>query len=624
MQFLRRFLVLGLATLCAGATVASADPPRPNILWITSEDNGPHLGCYGDTYATTPQLDALAAKGLVYRFAWSNAPVCAPARTTIISGLYPPSTGAEHMRSMTRLPEGFAMYPQYLREAGYYCTNNSKEDYNLEKVGQVWDESSPRAHWKNRAKDQPFFAIFNHTVSHESQIRKRPHTPVHDPAKVRVPAYHPDTPEVRRGWAQYYDKLTEMDELAGRNLQELEAAGLADDTIIFYYGDHGSGMPRSKRWPFNSGLHVPLIVYIPEKFAALRTDDYQAGGKSERLVSFVDLAPTVLSLAGIKPPAHMQGHAFLGPHATKPQPYIFGFRGRMDERLDLVRSVRDERYVYVRHYMPHLPYGQHVSYMFETPTTQVWKRLFDAGELNEAQAHFWQPKPAEELFDLTQDPDEVRNLADSPEHREVLERMRAALRKWQLEIRDVGLLPEDEIHVRSAERTPYEVGHDADFPLERILETAELAANRDSDGLRELANRLEDRESAVRYWATLGILMRGESAMKGLSGQLMSRLADQSPSVRVAAAEALALSGTDGVQGTAQRVLLSHADLNQNSLYVTVAALNALDRLSSDLPPTAGEQLKKLPRTSDQLPGRLGDYADRLLTKILADIERRN
>lgn len=281
---------------------AAADDARPNILWITSEDNGPHLGCYGDDYATTPNLDALAERSLLYRNCWSNAPVCAPARTTIISGVYPPATGSQHMRSMVPMPDFMRMYPQILRQAGYYCTNNSKEDYNLAKPDGVWDESSRNAHWKNRQDGQPFFAIFNHTISHESQLRKRPHKAVHDPAGVRVPAYHPDTPEVRQDWAQYYDKLTEMDRLVGRNLKELEEAGLADDTIVMYYGDHGSGMPRNKRWPYSSGLRVPLIVHIPEKFAHLRPDDYQAGGETGRLVSFVDLAPTLLSLAGIEPP----------------------------------------------------------------------------------------------------------------------------------------------------------------------------------------------------------------------------------------------------------------------------------------------------------------------------------
>ena len=202
---------------------SAADLPPPSVLWLSSEDNGPHLGAYGDAYATTPHLDGLAARGLIYRNAWSTAPVCAPARTPIISGLYPASTGAHHMRSQSQLPEGFRFFPQFLREAGYYTTNNSREDYNLAKPGgqgAVWHESSREAHWRNRPDGTSFFAVFNFTVSHESQIRRRPHTPVHDPAAVRVPAYHPDVPEVRQDWAQYYDKLTEMDAMAGERLAE--------------------------------------------------------------------------------------------------------------------------------------------------------------------------------------------------------------------------------------------------------------------------------------------------------------------------------------------------------------------------------------------------------------------
>ncbi|MEO6740735.1 MAG: sulfatase, partial [Chthoniobacteraceae bacterium] len=387
-HFLRMasFLMFALAAAAIAET-------RPNILWITSEDHGPHMGCYGDTFATTPNVDALAKRGMIYAHCWSNAPVCAPARTTIITGMYPTSLGAEHMRSMVPFPKGKKMFPQFLREAGWYCSNNAKEDYNIEKPGQVWDESSKNAHWRKRPEGVPFFAVFNSLKSHESQIRTRPHKQVHDPAKVRVPAYHPDTPEVRQDWAQYYDQVSEADADAGALLADLEKDGLSEDTIVFYYADHGSGMPRSKRWPYNSGLQVPLVVYIPEKFKELRPPEYQAGGKSERLVSFVDLAPTMLSLIGVQPPEWMQGHAFLGKFITEPQPFLHGFRGRMDERLDLVRSVTDGRYVYVRNYMPHLIYGQHLNYMWQTPTTRVWEQLHKEGKLNAVQDKFWNPKP---------------------------------------------------------------------------------------------------------------------------------------------------------------------------------------------------------------------------------------
>ncbi len=589
---------------------------RPNFLWITCEDAGPHLGAYGDSYADTPNLDRLASRGMRYANAWSNAPVCAPARTAIVSGMYPTSIGSEHMRSLTRLPPGMKMYPQYLREAGYYCTNNVKEDYNLEKPGPVWDESSNKAHWRNRRPGQPFFAVFNLTMTHESQIRARPHTPVHDPAKVRLPAYHPDTPEVRRDWAQYYDKITEMDRRSGEILAELERDGLAEDTVIFFYADHGPGMPRSKRWPYNSGLHVPLIVYIPEAFRHLAPEDWAPGGAAQRLVAFVDLAPTLLSLAGIRPPAHFQGHAFLGPYASPPPPYVYGFRGRMDERYDLVRSARDARYVYIRNFMPHKIYGQHVAYMFETPTTQVWKRLYDAGRLNEAQRRFWQTKPPEELYDLESDPDEVVNLAGRPEHRATLERLRRALREWMLAVRDVGLLPEGEIHARAGSATPYEMGRDAQrYPLERILETAELASSLQPEVTATLLERLQDPDSAVRYWAALGLGMRGAGSSGESAPALRKALADSSPYVRIAAAEALGRDGDRKDLDRALAVLLELAPADRNGVYVSLMALNAIDALG-ERARRLREAVAKLPREDPAAPARMRTYIPRLIESI--------
>src|SRR5689334_20655654 len=349
--------LFALVILLFPTILTAQSQSRPNILWLTTEDINPHLGCYGDTYATTPNIDRMAAKGVIYTNCWSNAPVCAPARTTIISGVYANSSGAEHMRSLVSMPAFMQMYPQLLREAGYYCTNNNKEDYNLQKPGKVWDESSKTSHWKNRKPGQPFFAVFNYMITHESQIRSRPHPLVHDPAKAPVPSYMPDTPEVRHDWAQYYDNITKSDENVGKALKELDEAGLADDTIVFYYGDHGSGMPRSKRYLYNSGLNAAFVVYIPPKFKDLMPKDFVPGSKSDRLIAFVDLAPTLLSLIGVKPPDWMQGHAFLGRYEEPPQEFLFGFRGRMDERYDMMRSVRDQRYVYIRNYMPHRTYG---------------------------------------------------------------------------------------------------------------------------------------------------------------------------------------------------------------------------------------------------------------------------
>jgi arylsulfatase A-like enzyme len=603
------------------AVAAAADaPPRPNILWLTTEDIGPQLGCYGDTYAQTPNLDRLAARGVIYLNAWSNAPVCAPARTTIITGVYPTSTGSEHMRSQVVMPPDMRMFPQIMRQAGYYCTNNSKEDYNLRKPGKVWDESSNKAHWRNRAAGQPFFAVFNNLITHESQIRTRPHVWQHNPAKAPLPAYHPDTLEVRQDWAQYYDNITTMDGWIGQRLKELDEAGLTEDTIVFFYGDHGSGMPRSKRWPYNSGLRVPLIVYVPPKFKELMPKDYAPGGKSERLVAFVDLAPTLLSLIGQKAPEWMQGHAFMGRHEDAPQEFLYGFRGRMDERYDLVRSVRDRRYIYVRNYMPHLIYGQHVAYMFQTPTTRVWKQLYDAGKLKPPQTYFWEPKPVEELYDLESDRDEVKNLAGSAEHREILERLRKAERDWLLRVRDVGFLPEGEIHSRSAGSSPYEVGHDrSKYPMERVLAMADLASSLRPDAVPALKEGLKDRDTAVRYWAAMGILMRGQAGADAARSELDRGLADDSPCVRIAAGEALGRFGSGAESAKALGVLVELANVEKNGVYVSMAALNAIDRLGTKAAP-ARDAILALPKTAPGVIPTLRENVPNLLQHVDANI----
>ena len=618
MSRISRVFLLGSTVAALGYGQAWAEQTLPNILWITSEDNGPHLGCYGDTYAVTPNLDRLAKRSLRYTKASSTAPVCAPARTTIISGIYPPATGAEHMRSMTRLPGDFKMYPVYLRELGYYCTNNSKEDYNLEKAGEVWNDGGRKAHWKNRPDGKPFFAIFNHTISHESQIRNKidPANRIHDPAKVRIPAYHPDTPEVRKDWAQYYDRITMMDKLVGKNLREIEEAGLTDDTIVFYYGDHGSGMPRSKRWPYFSGLNVPLIVHVPEKFRHLAPAEYKTGGTSDRLVGFIDLAPTLLSIAGAKAPAQMQGHAFMGQHAAPAQKFSFGFRGRMDERYDMVRTVFDGRHVYIRNYMPHKPYGQYLDYMFQTPTTRVWHDLYHAGKLNAAQSIFWQTKPAEELYDLEADPDEVNNLATSKDHSDVMKRMRRAHRNWAAKVRDVGFLPEAEIYSRAGDDSPYEVGHDnSRYNFNAIFKAANAASRKGKKTTEQLPGLIRSDDSAVRYWAAMGYLIRGKNGVRTGREVLVAALEDKSPSVRIIAAEALGRYGKNLEAKRAAKVLMQYADPAKNGICLSMLALNALDVIGEHANPHR-EAIAKMARIDPKANPRMRNYANRLIGRI--------
>jgi len=611
-----------LAVVAGCATRSNAQDARPNILWLTCEDMGPHIGPYGDRYADTPNLDRFAKTALRYENVWSNAPVCAPARTTLISGMYPPSTGSEHMRSLVRLPAQMKLYPQHLREAGYYCTNNSKTDYNLEEPGKVWDESSARAHWKNRPAGKPFFAVFNFTITHESQIRKRPHTPVHDPARAPLPAYHPDTPEVRQDWAQYYDNITPMDGLVGEKLKELQDAGLADNTLVFFYSDHGSGMPRSKRWPYNSGLRVPMLIHFPEKHRNLAPKEYAAGGTTQRLVSFVDFAPTVLSLVGVQPPSYYQGHAFAGKYEAPAQPFLYGFRGRMDERYDLVRSVRDERYVYVRNYMPHKIYGQYLDYMFQTPTTRVWRKLYDEGKLKPPQSAFWEKKPAEELYDLRTDPDEVKNLAASPARREILARLRKAQQELALKVRDVGMLPEAEMHARAAGSTPYEAGHDAErLPLDRILSIAAAASEGRADANDRLKSALSDPDAGVRYWAATGFLMREQAGVQVASAALRKALSDPSPSVRIVAAEALGrFGGTEDLQ-PALAALSEAAPAEKHGVYVSIEALNAIDALGMKAAPLL-PLVKSLSEPVAAAPARIREYTVRLTERVTSELSK--
>lgn len=624
-QAIEGYMMNVLKQLCISLLVlvgVEALAEQPNILWLTSEDHGPHMGCYGDTVARTPHIDALAQKGMIFTRVWSCVPVCAPARTAIITGMYPSSTGAIHMRSMVPLPANVVLFPQLLRQAGYYCTNNVKEDYNVPKPPGTWDESSNRAHWRNRRAGQPFFSVFNSTRSHESQIRKTPHKLITDPQAVCLPAYHPDLAEVRRDWAQYYDQVSAADADAGLRLKELQEDGLEEDTIVFYFSDHGSGMPRHKRWAGNSGLHVPLVVYFPPKWRHLAPRGYTAGGRSERLINFVDLAPTVLSLAGIRPPDWMQGRAFAGPFSTDGPQYLFGERGRMDECMDLVRSATDGRYVYIRNYYTHISHGQYLPYQLSTPTTRLWRQLFLEGKTNQAQSRFWKvPREPEELYDLEADPDEVNNLANLPSHREILLKFRRLVLEHQAQIRDVGLLPEGEMHARCRDRSPYDVARSGEeIPIGRILETADWASRGDDEHLATLVERLADADGAVRYWAAMGILMRGAAAVSQHREALHRLLEDSSWDVRVAAARALALHDpiASGRQ-LAQEWLVKWCHGERYGLFTAVAALQAVEALG-ERGKAWVESIQRLPDEVTGVHPRMAEYFPRMKRNVLQQL----
>ena len=546
----------------------------PNILWLTSEDNSPFLGCYGDEFATTPNLDKLASEGFLYTHAYANAPVCAPTRNTILTGVYACSGGNENMRSNYPKSDIVKTYPEYLRQAGYYCTNNVKTDYNLGNFDDksIWDDCSNTAHYKNRPDGKPFFAVFNTTISHESSIHKSiPNEELrHSSNEVPLPPYHPATPEMKHDWAQYYDKVEDMDTWVGDKLKELEEAGLLENTIVFYYGDHGGVLARSKRYVYETGTRVPFIIRIPEKYKYLFPEE-KTGSKVDRLVSFVDLVPTLLSIAKIQIPEYLQGNAFLGLQKTADPEYAYMFRGRMDERFDMCRAVRDQRFRYIRNYMPYRIYGQHLEYLWLAPSIVSWEKAYLNGECNETQSAFWKTKPAEELYDTENDPWEVKNLAADLNYLDVLERMRAANRDWVTRIYDAGFIPEADRIDRAGETPMYDYMRSGKVNLDEVINAAEIATLGEISNLETLQGFLKSDESAVRYWGATGLLILGEGAKPAIV-DLKTAISDKSANVVAMAAEALYNLGE---KETARTALLSVLD-NPNEMS-RCHALNVID-----------------------------------------------
>ena len=417
-----------------GLTATSAEPSaptRPNILWIVCEDTSrDELGCYGNRYAITPNLDRLAREGVRCTNAFCTASVCSPARSCLITGIYATTLGTQNLRSHFPVPASIKGFPTYLRQAGYFTSNNAKTDYNLAHersfIRESWDRCDLKAHWRQRRPGQPFFSVFNLNETHQSYrntaafeliekviTSKLSAAERHDPAKAPVPPYYADTPLVRRTLARCADCITFMDKEVADLLKELDDDGLANDTIVFFYADGGMGNPRGKRTNYDAGLRVPLLIRCPEKFRHLAPA--KAGQTMDRLVSFVDFAPTVLSLAGVPAPAYMQGRVFLGPKAGAPRKYVFGQADRVDDLMDLSRAVHDGRWLYIRNYKPHLSHMQPEGYSDQALMRREMFQLASAGKLNAAQWTYAAPtKPLEELYDSVADPNNIHNLAADP------------------------------------------------------------------------------------------------------------------------------------------------------------------------------------------------------------------
>ncbi len=589
------FTVLGVATMAGIANIScdtKVPDELPNILWITSEDNSAYFtGCYGNTFATTPNIDRLASEGFLYTHAYATNAVSAPSRNTILTGVYSASNGNENMRSNYPTSGIIKGYPEYLHQAGYYCTNNSKTDYNTSTIdASIWDECSNKAHYKNRPSGKPFFAVFNIGTSHESSIHKQiPSEKLrHDPNKVTLPPYHPNTPEMRHDWAQYYDMVENMDAEVGAFLRELDSLGLAENTIVFYYGDNGGVLARSKRFVYETGTQIPLIIRIPEKYKYLYPAK-KPGQKVDRLVNFVDLVPTILSIIGIPVPDYIQGKAFLGSQKSEDPQYTFMTRQRMDERYDNVRAVRDKQYRYIRNYMPFRITMQHVDYLFNAPSAQSWEDAYKAGKLNPIQSRYFEPKPLEELYDTENDYWEINNLAGDPAYAEVLKRMRKALDDWRMEVRDAGVIPETEYLPLAGNKSLYDYVRSASCPFEELIKASDLAILGGPGDVNTFVEYLKSDNSAIRYWGATGLLVQKENSRPAIPA-LKKAAFDESGAVATIAAEALY-----GL-GEKETAIKAYLNILQDTLNYKMAdrnfALNSIDAINDASPEMIAGVLK--------------------------------
>ncbi len=606
------FFVVLFAAAASRAQQPTGPAPvaRPNILWVTSEDNAAHwLGCYGNAEAQTPRLDALAREGVQFTAAYSNAAVCAVARSTLLHGAYAVTLGTHHMRSRYPIPAKFKPYVAYLRDAGYYCTNNSKTDYNRRGNDQaIWDESSGRAHYRNRAEGQPFFAIFNFTTTHESSLfpetvaanRRRgviPQQPRLNPDELALPPYLPDLPEVRSDFAIYHGNVSALDRQVGELLDELERDGLADDTIVFYFSDHGGPTPRGKRYLQDTGVRVPLLVRVPDRWRHL--SPWPNGAKTDELVAFVDFAPTLLSLCGLETPPQMQGRAFLGGHRREPppSPAVFLFADRFDELEGMRRGVTDGRWKYIRRLTPHLPAAPCSYYSLSMPSWSAWQRAWQENRLEPPFGAIWErPQPVEELYDVQRDPWEVHNLAGDPAHADQLADLRARLHQELIAAGDCGLVPESLFRDLAGDSPLYDYVEGDQFDAERVLEAALIASAGDPGNLPAIGQMLTDRDPVVRDWGALGVVILGDAAAEE-EPRLRALLKDSHAGIRISAACALARIGH---QEAGQAALVAEFDRNLTD-EAAVHLINALTFLArEDLAPQSWVEAQLRSETANE------------------------
>lgn len=542
----------GIPALALLLTACSGKPQiqeQPNIIWINCEDVSLNWGCYGDDYATTPNIDKLATQGVVFDHAFSSSPICAPSRSTFITGIYSTSLGSQHLRSKVERPAFIRTLPELMSEHGYFTTYGSyKTDFNFDATG-MWDYwEIDKAPWRQREDDRPFYSTFvigmtheggsNHSEQWAKSTKDLPADLFHDPAKVSLPPYYPDTPEMRKIWAHYYDNIAVFDREVATILENLEADGLMENTIIFVFSDHGAGLPRYKRWLYDTGIHIPLVVYVPDKFKHLINSEI--GGRSAQIVNFADFAPTMLSLAGASIPEYEEGRAFMGKQAAAPRKFTVGTRSRADNMYEMSLAIRTDHYIYIRHYYPHLPYMQPGRIFSSSKESFAeFHRLKAEGRLNALQQKMYEPKGVEELYDLREDPDELNDLSREEAYTDLLLSFREQLQQWAIEHRSTDFMHEAEYMRRSEGATPYEFAHSDQYPIEKLVAAAEMVGRATLD---ECLPLLKDESPGVRYWGVIAIQALGDEGAGAVNG-LIEVLDDESPSVEIAAAETLCYLG---------------------------------------------------------------------------------
>ena len=519
---------------------------QPNILWITCEDLSPILGCYGDRVANTPNIDLFAQNAVRFTNAYASAPICTPARSSLITGVYASSMGTHHLRGVVPKSDKIKCFTEFLREKGYYCTNNVKEDYNFITPEEAWDESSDSAHWRNRKPEQPFFSVFNFMVTHQSQTRygieklNEINSTLDEkdrinPDDVEIPPYYPDTPIVRNNIASLYTQVHIMDKKFQEIINQLEEDGLRENTIIFFYSDHGTGLPRGKGYLHDTGIKVPLIIEFPEKYK--HYSPAKAGAFSDELVNFIDFPPTVLSLTGIDPPKHMQGNSFLGQYKKDSNDYVVSIRDRRDEVLMFSRSIRTDKYHYIRNFLPHRPRMQRNFYSEITPIRQELRRLDNLGLLQSNEDWLMEDSvPVDELYDTETDPHELNNLAQKAAHLEIMELLKRNLFSWMVETKDLGLVPEYEMIEKSKGGAPYDT-FSGNFDPKPILDLVDKIG-RGKQHIDSFNFALQSSNPVYRYWGATGLAALGQNAVESKE-LLQSTLNDPVPYVRFAASEAI-------------------------------------------------------------------------------------